>query len=75
MIFHPDRKRTGGWWCHKLNETMIEAGKEEKRLAELNGDHHQDVPASGVSKVEHGRASTAADQVFFFSNYNIAFDN
>ena len=54
--FTQTEKDIGGWWCHKLYETMIEAGKKEKRLAELNGDYHQDVPASGASKIGHGRA-------------------
>ena len=38
----------GEWWREKLNESLIEAGREEKRLAEENGDYHQGVPAITV---------------------------
>lgn len=38
----------GEWWNEQLQQSMIEAGKEEKRLAEERGDYHHGVPANGV---------------------------
>ena len=35
----------GEWWKEKLMESMIDAGKEEKRLAEVRGSYHDGVPA------------------------------
>ena len=38
----------GHWWKEKLAESMLEAGKEEKRLAEERGSFHESVPAITV---------------------------
>ncbi len=35
----------GIWWKERLAESMREAGKEEKRLAEEKGSFHEGVPA------------------------------
>ena len=55
----PTQSDIGEWWRLKLNEFMIKADMEEKRLAEENGDYHQGVPvitvivAGGWSKGLH----------------------
>lgn len=36
------------WWEQKLQDYMLEAGREEKRLAIENNSYHQDVPAITV---------------------------
>ena len=41
-------KAVGDRWKEMLQETMVEAGKEEKRLAEERGDYHEGVPAITV---------------------------
>ena len=46
--FTPTQNDIGEWWRKKLHESMIEAGKEEKRLAEQNGEYHHGVPAISV---------------------------
>ncbi len=38
----------GEWWKEKLSESMLEAGREEKRLAEQAGSYHEGVPAIAV---------------------------
>ena len=42
------KKDIGEWWRMRLNESMIEAGKEEKRLAEERGDYYNGVSAITV---------------------------
>ena len=55
----------GWWWKEKLAESMIEAGKEEKRLAEEKGSYHDGVPAicvvvdGGWSKRSHKHSYNA----------------
>ena len=55
----------GKWWKDKLAESMIEAGKEEKRLAEERGSYHDGVPAicvvvdGGWSKRSHKHSYNA----------------
>ena len=55
----------GEMWKVKLAESMLEAGKEEKRLAEQRGDYHQGVPAitvmvdGGWSKRSHKHSYNA----------------
>ncbi len=55
----------GNWWKEKLTESMIEAGKEEKRLAEERGSYHDGVPAicvvvdGGWSKRSHKHSYNA----------------
>ena len=62
-------KDIGEWWRMKLNEAMIEAGKEEKRLAEERGDYHNGVPAitvivdGGWSKRSHKHTYSAKSGV------------
>ena len=38
----------GEQWKQKLHESMVEAGKEEKSLAEERGDFHEGMPAITV---------------------------
>lgn len=38
----------GEWWQQQLQQSMAEAGKEEKRLAEERGSFHEGVPATTV---------------------------
>ena len=38
----------GEWWRKQLQEVMVEAGKEEKRLAEERSDFHEGIPAITV---------------------------
>lgn len=45
--FIQTEKDIGEWWRMRLNESIIEAGKE-KRLAEKRGDYHNGVPAITV---------------------------
>lgn len=67
--FTPTQNDIGEWWRQKLEETMIEAGKEEKRLAEENGDYHQGVPSvtvivdAGWSKRAHKHSYNAKSGV------------
>ena len=62
-------KDIGEWWRMRLNESMIEAGKEEKRLAEERGDYHNGVPAitvvvdGGWSKRSHKHTYNAKSDV------------
>jgi len=46
--FTSTERSIGAWWQEKLNEEMIAAGKEEKRIAEEKGDYHEGVPAITV---------------------------
>ena len=38
----------GEWWRTQLEKSCLEAGKEEKQLAEERNDYHQGVPAITV---------------------------
>ena len=38
----------GKWWSTRLQEAMLDTGREEKRLAEERNDYHQGVPAVTV---------------------------
>ena len=55
----------GEWWKVQLRESMIEAGKEERRLAIERDDYHQGVPAvtvyvdGGWSKRSHKHSYNA----------------
>ena len=59
----------GEWWEKELQEAMVEAGKEEKRLAEESGDYHEEVPAvtvvvdGGWSKRSHRHSYNAKSGV------------
>ncbi len=46
--FVATERSTGLWWQEKLNEEMIAAGREEKRLAEERDDYHEGVLAITV---------------------------
>lgn len=67
--YTPTQSDIGEWWRVKLNESMLEAGKEEKRLAEENGEYHQGVPAvtvivdGGWSKRSHKHSYNAKSGV------------
>ncbi len=45
-FIHTERD-IGDWWKEKLMESMLEAGREEKRLAEQAGSYHHE----GVSAI------------------------
>ena len=55
----------GEWWHIELKQVMVEAGKEEKRLAEERGDFHEGVPVitvivdGGWSKRSHRHSYNA----------------
>ena len=55
----------GGWWKQMLEKSMIEAGEEEKRMAEERGSFHDGVPAitvivdGGWSKRSHKHSYNA----------------
>ena len=59
----------GQWWKQQLELSMIEAGREEKRLAEERGDYHEGVPAitvivdEGWSKRSHRHSYNAKSGV------------
>ncbi len=59
----------GEWWRTQLSESMIDAGKEEKRLAIERGEYHHDVPAvtvyvdGGWSKRSHKHSYNAKSGV------------
>ena len=44
----------GKWWSIQLQEAMIEAGKEEKRLAEELNNYHKGVPAITCTNIVDG---------------------
>jgi hypothetical protein len=55
----------GELWEREMEKAILEAGKEEKRLAEERGDYHQGVPAitvivdGGSSKHSHKHSYNA----------------
>jgi hypothetical protein len=59
----------GEWWASRLEQSMLEAGREEKKLAEERGDYHQGVPAitvivdGGWSKRSHKHSYNAKSGV------------
>ena len=59
----------GEWWQNQLQEVMVEAGKEEKKLAEERADFHEGVPAitvivdGGWSKRSHRHSYNAKSGV------------
>ena len=59
----------GEWWRKELQEVMVDAGKEEKRLAEERADFHEGVPAitvivdGGWSKRSHRHSYNAKSGV------------
>lgn len=63
-FIHTERS-LGEWWKDQLRDSMIEAGKEEKKLAIERGDYHQGVPAitvyvdGGWSKRSHKHSYNA----------------
>ena len=44
----------GEVWEREMEKAMLEAGKEEKRLAEQRGDYHQGVPATCITVIVDG---------------------
>ncbi len=46
--FIQTERSIGDWWKEKLMESMLEAGREEKKLAEQAGSYHEGVPAITV---------------------------
>lgn len=67
--FTPTQSDIGEWWRAKLHESMIEAGREEKKLAEEKGEYHHGVPAittivdGGWSKRSHKHSYNAKSGV------------
>lgn len=59
----------GEWWRAQFIESCLEAGKEEKRLAEERGDYHEGIPAitvmvdGGWSKCTHKHTYNAKSGV------------
>ena len=43
--FTNTERDVGRLWKDQLEQSMLEAGKEEKRLAEERGDYHEGIPA------------------------------
>lgn len=48
ISFVQTEREIGELWEQEMGKAMLEAGKEEKRLAEERGDYHQGVPAITV---------------------------
>ena len=67
--FTSSERDIGEWWQQELEQIMIDAGKEEKRLAEERGDYHEGVPAitvvvdAGWSKRSHRHSYNAKSGV------------
>ncbi len=67
--FIETEREIGEYWRMILEEVMVEAGKEEKRLAEMRHDHHNGVPAitvivdGGWSKRSHKHSYNAKSGV------------
>ena len=67
-FIHTERD-IGEWWREQLQEVMVEAGKQEKELAEKRGDFHEGVPAitvvvdGGWSKRSHRHSYNAKSGV------------
>ena len=65
----------GKWWKQQLQLSMLQAGREEKRLAEERGDYHEGVPAitvivdGGWSKRSHGHSYNAKSGVAIVIGY------
>lgn len=67
--FQQTERDIGEWWTRRLEQEMLEAGKEEKRLAQERNDYHQGVPAvtvivdGGWSKRSHKHSYNAKSGV------------
>ena len=67
--FTETEREIGEYWRVILEEVMIEAGKEEKRLAEMRHDYHNGIPAitvivdGGWSKRSHKHSYNAKSGV------------
>ena len=67
--FIATERAIGEKWKEILADSMLEAGKEEKRLAEVRGDYHEGVPAitvevdGGWSKRSHKHSYNAKSGV------------
>ena len=46
--FQQTERDIGEWWTKRLKQAMLEAGQEEKRLAQERNDYHQGVPSITV---------------------------
>ena len=51
IAFVQTERDIGEVWEREMEKAMLEAGKEEKRLAEQRGDYHQGIPAITVVMV------------------------
>lgn len=67
--FTKTERSIGEWWQQHLEESMLEAGKEEKQRAEVRGDYDEGVPAitvivdGGWSKRSHRHSYNAKSGV------------
>ena len=67
--FTNTERSIGEWWKQQLELSMMEAGREEKRLAEERGEYHEGVPAitvivdGGWSKRSHRHSYNAKSGV------------
>ena len=67
-FIHTERD-VGEWWSEQLRESMLEAGREEKKIAEEKGEYHEGVPAitviidGGWSKRSHKHSYNAKSGV------------
>ena len=63
-------RQIGKWWKEKLKESMLEAGKEERRLAEERGSYHEGVPA--ISVIVDGGWSKRSHKHSYNANSGVA---
>ena len=69
VSFVQTERDIGELWKHELQEAMANAGREEKRLAEIRKDYHEGVPAitvivdGGWCKISHKHSYNAMSGV------------
>lgn len=68
--FISSERQIGEWWKEKLVESMAEAGREEKRLAEERGDYHEGVPA--ITVIVDGGWSKRSHRHSYNANWGVA---
>ena len=52
--FQQTERDIGEWWTKRLEQAVVEAGQEEKRLAQERNNYHQGVPAIITVIVDDG---------------------
>ena len=68
--FISTERQIGLWWKEKLKESMLEAGREEKRLAEERGSFHEGVPA--ITVIVDGAWSKRSHKHSYNANSGVA---